>query len=155
MAMRRFRTPCERCGLTRRSTRPRCWRSCMAKQPAGSPSRCSRSSGAFSVNVESDDCERGYRMNQWESQIRTNLEDTVYSNILDRGIASTPGTLAAGLVNVRYAEGCLRGPAAEQAPDSELAQLIALSQWLFPPEILPESSSTRAAALARLGQVES
>jgi hypothetical protein len=97
----------------------------------------------------------GIGMNQWESQIRTNLEDAVYSNILDRGIASTPGTLAAGLVNIRYAEGCLRGPAAEHAPDSELAQLIALSQWLFPPEILPESSSTRAAALARLGQVES
>jgi hypothetical protein len=92
----------------------------------------------------------------WESQIRTNLEEPVYSNLLDRGIASTPGTLAAGLINVRYAEGCLRGPAAEQAPESELAQLIALTQWMFPPpEPLPESSSTRAAALARLGQVES
>jgi len=91
----------------------------------------------------------------WESQIRTNLEDTVYSNLLDRGIASTPGTLAAGLVNVRYAEGCLRGPAAERAPEAELAQLIELSQWLFPPEPPPESTSTRAAALARLGQVES
>lgn len=91
----------------------------------------------------------------WESQIRTNLEDPIYSDLLDRGIASTPGTLAAGLINVRYAEGCLRGPAAEQAPDSELAQLIALTQWLFPLETMPESSSTRAAALARLGQVES
>jgi hypothetical protein len=97
----------------------------------------------------------GTGMSHWESQIRTNLEDTIYSNILDRGIASTPGTLAAGLVNIRYAEGCLRGPAAEQAPESELEQLIALSQWLFPPETMPESSSTRAAALARLGQVES
>jgi hypothetical protein len=94
-------------------------------------------------------------MNRWESQIRTNLEDSVYSSILDRGIASTPGTLAAGLVNIRYAEGCLRGPAAEPAPGSELAQLIALSQWLFPPELLAESSSARAAALARLGEVES
>jgi hypothetical protein len=91
----------------------------------------------------------------WESQIRTNLEDNVYSSILDRGIASTPGTLAAGFVNIHYAEGSLRGPAAEQAPDSELAQLIELSQWLFPPEALPEASGTRAAALDRLGQVES
>jgi hypothetical protein len=94
-------------------------------------------------------------MSHWESQIRTNLEDTVYSNLLDRGIASTPGTLAAGLVNIRYGEGCLRGPAAEQAPESELAQLIALSQWLFPPDPLPESSTARAAALTRVGQVES
>lgn len=94
-------------------------------------------------------------MSHWESQIRTNLEDSIYSNLLDRGIASTPGTLAAGLVNIRYGEGCLRAPAAEQAPESELAQLIALSQWLFPPETMPESSSARAAALARVGQVES
>jgi hypothetical protein len=94
-------------------------------------------------------------MSHWESQIRTNLEDNVYSNLLDRGIAGTPGTLAAGLVNIRYGEGCLRGPAAEQAPESELAQLIALSQWLFPADPLPESSSTRAAALTRVGQVES
>jgi hypothetical protein len=94
-------------------------------------------------------------MSQWESQIRTNLEDAVYSNLLDRGIASTPGALAAGLVNVRYGEGCLRGPAAEPAPESELAQLIALSQWLFPPPTLPEPSGNRTAALTRLGQVES
>lgn len=94
-------------------------------------------------------------MSHWESQIRTNLEDTVYSNLLDRGIEGTPGTLAAGLVNIRYGEGCLRGPAAEQAPESELAQLIALSQWLFPPDPLPESSSARAAALTRVGQIES
>src|SRR6187551_3142138 len=67
-----------------------------------------------------DEHERGIGMSHWESQIRTNLEDTVYSNLLDRGIASTPGTLAAGLVNIRYGEGCLRGPAAEQAPESEL-----------------------------------
>jgi hypothetical protein len=94
-------------------------------------------------------------INHWESQIRTNLEDPVYSDLLDRGIASTPGTLAAGLVNVRYAEGCLRGPAAERAPDSELDQLIALTQWLFPLETMPESSSPRAEALSRVGQVES
>ncbi len=93
-------------------------------------------------------------MSQWESQIRTNLEDPVYSNLLDRGVASTPGTLAAGLVNVRYGEGCLRGQAAEQAPDTELSQLIALSQWLFPPADLADSNA-RAGALARLGQVES
>ncbi|HTV24327.1 MAG TPA: hypothetical protein VMG12_36795, partial [Polyangiaceae bacterium] len=94
-------------------------------------------------------------MSHWESQIRTNLDDMAYSSLLDRGIASTPGTLAAGLVNVRYGEGCLRGAAAEQAPESELAQLIALSQWLFPPEPVPESSSARAAALTRVGLVES
>ena len=94
-------------------------------------------------------------MSHWESQIRTNLEDAVYSDVLDRGIASTPGTLAAGLVNVRYGEGCLRGPATEQAPEVELAQLIALSQWLFPAEPSPDSSSARAAALTRVGVVES
>jgi hypothetical protein len=94
-------------------------------------------------------------MSQWESQIRTNLEDPVYSNLLDRGIAGTPGALAAGLVNVRYGEGCLRGPAAEQAAESELEQLITLSQWLFPPPTLPEPAGNRTVALARLGQVES
>jgi hypothetical protein len=94
-------------------------------------------------------------MSHWESQIRTNLEDPVYSNLLDRGIASTPGTIAAGLVNVRYGEACLRGPAAEQAPESELSQLIALSQWLFPPATSPEPSGNRSAALTRIGQVES
>lgn len=94
-------------------------------------------------------------MNQWESQIRTNLEDKVYLNVLDRGISSTGGVLAAGLINVRYGEGCLRGPSAEAAPESELQQLIALTQWLFPPADLSESSDNRAAAMARLGQVES
>jgi hypothetical protein len=94
-------------------------------------------------------------MSRWQTQIRTNLEDTAYSDLLDRGIASTPGTLAAGLVNVRYGEGCLRWPGAEPAPDSELAQVIRLSQWLFPPDPAPAWSSTRAAALTRVGEVES
>jgi hypothetical protein len=92
---------------------------------------------------------------QWESQLRTNLEDPVYSNVLDRAISSTQGVLAAGLVNVRYGEGCLRGQAGEQAPESELQQLVALTQWLFPPTPQQESTGARAAALARVGQVES
>lgn len=94
-------------------------------------------------------------MQQWESQIRTNLEDNVYAHLLDRAISSTHGVLAAGIVNVRYGEGCLRGPSAEPAPDSELQQLIALTQWMFPPSDLTESSGNRAAAMARIGQVES
>lgn len=94
-------------------------------------------------------------MNQWESQIRTNLEDPVYSHLLDRSIASTHGVLAAGLINVRYGEGCLRGPSAEAAPETELQQVIALTQWLFPPANAPDSSAHRAAAMARLGQAES
>jgi len=94
-------------------------------------------------------------MSKWESQIRTNLEDPVYSNLLDRAIASTSGVLAAGVFNVRYGEGCLRGQAAEAAPDSELQQMVALSQWLFSPGTSTESSANRSAAMARLGQVES
>jgi hypothetical protein len=94
-------------------------------------------------------------MQQWESQIRTNLEDTIYAHLLDRAISSTHGVLAAGLVNTRYGEGCLRGPSAEPAPDSELQQLIALTQWMFPPSDVTESSGNRAAAMARIGQAES
>jgi hypothetical protein len=94
-------------------------------------------------------------MTQWESQLRTNLEDQQYSQVLDRAIASTSGVLAAGIVNVRYSEGCLRGQAGEPAPDSELEQTVALTQWLFPPDPLPEANGARAAALARVGQVES
>jgi hypothetical protein len=94
-------------------------------------------------------------MSHWESQIRTNLEDPIYSDLLDRAIASTSGILAAGLVNVRYGEGCLREPSAEQASESELAQLIALTEWLFAPNTAREASSDRAAALARLEQIES
>ena len=89
-------------------------------------------------------------MQQWESQIRTNLEDNIYANLIDRAISSTHGVLAAGLVNVRYAEGCLRGPSAEPAPDSELQQLIALTQWLFPTSDVVESSGNRAAAMGRI-----
>src|SRR5690606_17846507 len=48
-----------------------------------------------------------------------------------------------------------RGPAAAPASEAELAQLIALSQWLFPPEPPPESNAARAAALTHVGPIES
>jgi len=94
-------------------------------------------------------------MSQWESQLRTNLEDPVYGGLLDHALTTAPGLMAAGIVNVRYAEGCLRLPDGQLAPEAELEQLIFLTQGLFPSVVQAELPSGYAAALAKLRPVES
>lgn len=71
-------------------------------------------------------------MNRWESQLRTNLEDSSYVKLIGNTVASAPGLLAAGLLNLRHAEGCLRLAGGQAAGPQELAQLIALTRCLFP-----------------------
>jgi hypothetical protein len=91
---------------------------------------------------------------QWESQIRTNLEAPEYSKVLDQAVSAAPGMLAAGLVNTRYEEGCLRVPNGIAA-ERDLGHLVQLTRGLFPTAesvALPESY---AAAFAGIMPVES
>lgn len=70
-------------------------------------------------------------MGQWEPQIRTNLDDEVYRRQLDELLGKVPGALSAGLVNVRFREGCVRLPGGRAAEAAELAGTIALTAGLF------------------------
>ena len=93
-------------------------------------------------------------MDQWEPQIRTNLDDEVYQHQLDLLLGKIPGSLSAGLVNVRFREGCLRLPGGRGAEAEELQATIALTAGLFGgPEGLREPGF--AAAMAAVRPVES
>ncbi len=91
----------------------------------------------------------------WESQIRTNLEAPEYSKVLDQAVAAAPGMLAAGLVNTRYEEGCMRVPKGRVAGEQDLGHLVQLSRGLFPTELSPVLPESYAAAFAELMPVES
>jgi hypothetical protein len=91
----------------------------------------------------------------WESQIRTNLEAPEYGAVLDQVLAAGPGMLAAGLVNTRYEEGCLRVSKGRLSKEPELGLLVQLSRGLFPVDPsarLPEGYSF---AFAEMLPVES
>jgi hypothetical protein len=91
---------------------------------------------------------------QREPQIRTNLEDEVYHVQLDGLLANVPGALGAGLVNVRFHEGCLRVPGARAAEDDELRAMIALTAGLFG-EPVDEQDTSFADALAAVRPADS
>jgi hypothetical protein len=69
-------------------------------------------------------------MQQWEPQIRTNLEEPVYAVHLDRVLEAVPGGIAAGLVNTRFREGCVRLPGRAAGTASAVASAVDLvSGW--------------------------
>ncbi len=70
-------------------------------------------------------------MSQWEPQVRTNLDDKLYLQQLDDLLAHVPGSLRAGLVNIRFKEGSFRAPGGKPAPEGELESLLALTAGLF------------------------
>ncbi|MEP7012146.1 MAG: hypothetical protein ABJC13_17630 [Acidobacteriota bacterium] len=70
-------------------------------------------------------------MAQWEPQIRTNLDDEVYQEQLDRFLSSVPGTLGAGFVNTRFHEGVYRQSGGRAGEAEELRTMIDLTTGLF------------------------
>ncbi len=86
-------------------------------------------------------------MAQWEPQIRTNLEDEIYRTRLDELLGNIPGTLSAGLVNVRFREGCVRLPGGRAAEADDTQATIALTCGLFGGE-MGERGAGFAEALA-------
>jgi hypothetical protein len=66
-----------------------------------------------------------------EPQIRTNLEEEIYQVQLDELLTNVPGSLGAGLVNIRFREGCLRLPGGRAAAPDELRAITALTAGLF------------------------
>jgi hypothetical protein len=69
-------------------------------------------------------------MQQWEPQIRTNLEDPVYQIHLDRVLEGVPGGIAAALVNTRFQEGCLRLPGRGAGSAAQTGAVVSLlSAW--------------------------
>lgn len=72
-------------------------------------------------------------MSQWESQIRTNLDDKVYIECLDSLLRTAPGMLDAALINTRYSEGCVRFPEKRGTSDEVVANTIELTRGLFAP----------------------
>jgi hypothetical protein len=91
---------------------------------------------------------------QWEPQIRTNLDDEVYLSQLDELLSKVPGALGAGLINVRFHEGCVRLPGGRGGEGAELEAMIALTAGLFGSEA-DEREPAYAAALAAVRPVES
>jgi hypothetical protein len=70
-------------------------------------------------------------MIQWESQIRTNLDDTVYAQCLSKLLKMAPGTQRAALVNTSYLEGHVELESGRAADEQSVADTIALATALF------------------------
>jgi hypothetical protein len=93
-------------------------------------------------------------VNQWEPQIRTNLDDTVYSRQLDELLGNVPGSVQAALVNVRFQEACVRMPNGQAAAQTDVESTMALTTRLFgDPDALPPADL--AQALAEIGTIDS
>ncbi|HEY4016882.1 MAG TPA: hypothetical protein VGM06_26295 [Polyangiaceae bacterium] len=90
----------------------------------------------------------------WESQIRTNLEAPEYGTVLDQALSAGPGVLAAGLVNTRYEEGCLRISDGRPPKEPELARLVQLTRGLFPVDPFGALPNGYAAAFAEMLPIE-
>ncbi len=93
-------------------------------------------------------------MTHWEPQIRTNLEDAVYVQQLDDLLTNVPGSVQAGLVNIRFQEGNVRAPSAQPAADGDLDSMLALTTGLFGADEGAPSKKFLD-ALAAIGQIES
>jgi hypothetical protein len=89
-----------------------------------------------------------------EPQIRTNLDDEVYHRRLDELLSNIPGAQSAGLVNLRFHEGCLRLPGGRAGDAPDLEATIALTAGLFGGEA-DERAEGFAAALAAARPAES
>jgi hypothetical protein len=70
-------------------------------------------------------------MSQWESQIRTNLDDDVYVQCLSQLLKMAPGTLDAALVNTHYHEGHVELESGRAADEQNVADTVALATALF------------------------
>jgi hypothetical protein len=90
----------------------------------------------------------------WEPQLRTNLDDEIYQSQLDALLTNVPGTLGAGLVNIRFHEGCVRLPGGRAADPEELQAMIAFTAGLFGAEA-DERGAGFAAALDAVRPAES
>lgn len=101
----------------------------------------------------------------WQPQIRTNLDDEAYRNLLQPLVEGVPGALHAALVNVRFREVCGRSSDATEDP-AEIQQLLALTVGLFggdPPPIqnaapegeVPDLEEAYVDAFLALGEVRS
>ena len=67
---------------------------------------------------------------EWEPQIRTNLEHPVYQELLEGVVARTPNVQQAGFINLRFAEGCGHGEVGPVAA-SDVDGLVSLAVNLF------------------------
>jgi hypothetical protein len=88
-------------------------------------------------------------MTQWESQIRTNLSDSIYAQCLSKLMKTAPGTLQAGLVNTLYEEGHVNLESGRAADEQTVATLIELAVGLF---AAGQKNPTQG-ALAELGHI--
>ena len=91
---------------------------------------------------------------QWEPQIRTNLDDALYRDHLDTVLGRVPGSLSAGLVNVRFREACLRLPGRVAAGAAEQQALVDLVVGLFGGDGAAAPPAGYPAALAALRPIE-
>jgi hypothetical protein len=89
----------------------------------------------------------------WEPQIRTNLGDEAYRDLLDSVLSRVPGSLSVGIVNTRFRETCLRLPGRVDAGPAALQAMVALVVGFFGQE--PEPPPGFAEAVAALRPVES
>jgi hypothetical protein len=89
-------------------------------------------------------------MTRWESQIRTNLSDTVYTQSLSKLLKTAPGTLQAALVNTLYEEGQVNLESGRPADEQTLASTIELAVGLFTARQLRQTQ----ALTAQLGRLQ-
>jgi hypothetical protein len=89
-------------------------------------------------------------MNQWESQIRTNLDDNAYAQCLGKLLKMAPGTLGAALVNTHYQEGHVELESGRAADEQIVADVITLAAALFANEPAADRSQTLNATAAHL-----
>lgn len=83
-------------------------------------------------------------MRQWESQIRTNLSDSLYAQCLDKLLKTSPGALSAAVLNTAYREGHVNLENGRDAGEQAVAEAVDLACALFCAEHALQSQGSLA-----------